>query len=143
IRRIFQYHGAEHKSVHAFEAGNGFSLEAAKRASPLHPRCGTTFILFAAVLTILIFSLIPSRVFWIRVVRRLLLLPVVVSVSYEILRLGGRYPNSPLLKPFVLPGLLLQRLTTREPSEDQLEVALTAPRYAVEGASAASSSTTL
>ncbi len=142
IRRIFQYHGAEHKSVHAFEAGNGFSLEAAKRASPLHPRCGTTFILFAAVLTILIFSLIPSRVFWIRVVGRLLLLPVVVSVSYEILRLGGKYPNFPLLKPLVLPGLLLQRLTTREPSEDQLEVAITALRYAVEGASAASSSTT-
>ncbi len=142
VRRIFQYHGAEHKSVHAFEAGAGFSLEAAKRASPLHPRCGTTFVLFTAVLAILIFSLIPSRVFWVRVVGRLLLLPVVVSVSYEILRLGGRYPYSPLLKPLVLPGLLLQRLTTREPDEGQLEVALAALRHAVEGASAASSSTT-
>jgi uncharacterized protein YqhQ len=142
VRRLFQYHGAEHKSVHAFEAGKGFSLEAAKRASPLHPRCGTTFILFAAVLTILIFSLIPSRVFWIRVVGRLLLLPVVVSISYEILRLGGKYPNFPLLKPFILPGLLLQRLTTREPDERQLEVAMEALRHAVEGTSAASSSTT-
>ncbi len=142
VRRLFQYHGAEHKSVHAFEAGKGFSLEAAKRASPLHPRCGTTFILFAAVLTILIFSLIPSRVFWIRVVGRLLLLPVVVSISYEILRLGGKYPNFPLLKPFILPGLLLQRLTTREPDEQQLEVAMEALRHAVDGTSAASSSTT-
>ncbi len=142
VRRLFQYHGAEHKSVHAFEAGKGFSLEAAKRASPLHPRCGTTFVLFSAVLMILIFSLIPSRVFWIRVVGRLLLLPVVVSVSYEILRLGGKYPNFPLLKPFILPGLLLQRLTTREPDEGQLEVAMAALRHAMEGASAASSSTT-
>ncbi len=141
VRRVFQYHGAEHKSVHAFEAGGGFSLDAAKRASPLHPRCGTTFILFTAVLAILIFSLIPSRVFWVRIVGRLLLLPVVISVSYEILRLGGKYPRSPLLKPLILPGLLLQRLTTREPDEDQLEVALTALRHAVEGASAASSAT--
>jgi uncharacterized protein YqhQ len=142
VRRIFQYHGAEHKSVHTYEAGAGFSLEAAKRASPLHPRCGTTFILFTAVLAILIFSLIPSRVFWVRIVGRLLLLPVVVSVSYEILRLGGKYPHSPLLKPLVLPGLLLQRLTTREPDEGQLEVAMAALRHAVEEASAASSPTT-
>jgi uncharacterized protein YqhQ len=142
VRRIFQYHGAEHKSVHTYEAGAGFSLEAAKRASPLHPRCGTTFILSTAVLAILIFSLIPSRVFWVRIVGRLLLLPVVVSVSYEILRLGGKYPHSPLLKPLVLPGLLLQRLTTREPDEGQLEVAMAALRHAVEEASAASSPTT-
>lgn len=142
VRRLLQYHGAEHKSVHAFEAGEGFSLEAAKRASPLHPRCGTTFILFAAVLTILVFSLIPSKVFWVRVMGRLFLLPVVVSLSYEILRLGAKYPRFPLLRPLVLPGLLLQRLTTREPDEGQLEVAMEALRHAVEGASAASSSTT-
>lgn len=141
IRRLFQYHGAEHKSVHAYESGRGFSLEAARKASPLHPRCGTTFLLFSAVLAILVFSLIVSSSFWVKLVGRLLLLPVVVSVSYEVLRLGGKYPNSPLVKPLIWPGLLLQKLTTREPEDDQLKVALAALRHAVEGASAASRST--
>ncbi len=141
IRRLFQYHGAEHKSVHAYESGRGFSLEAARRASPLHPRCGTTFLLLSAVLAILVFSLIVSPSFWVKLVGRLLLLPVVVSVSYEVLRLGGRYPRSPLVKLLIWPGLLLQKLTTREPEDDQLEVALTALRHAVEGARAASRST--
>lgn len=141
VRRIFQYHGAEHKSVHAYESGMGFSLEAARRASPLHPRCGTTFILFTAVLAILVFSLIAANSFWVKLLGRLLLLPVVVSVSYEVLRLGGRYPRSPLIKPLIWPGLLLQRLTTREPDEGQLEVAIAALRHAVEGARAANRST--
>lgn len=140
IRRVFQYHGAEHQAVHAYEAGRP-DLELARKKSPLHPRCGTTFLLLAVVISILVFSLLPAREVWLRILARLALLPLVAGIAYEVLMVGGRHPRAWWLKPFLVPGLLLQRLTTRKPTEDQLEVALAALDY-VTSERAASSSTT-
>jgi uncharacterized protein YqhQ len=141
IRRVFQYHGAEHKVVHAYEAGEA-KLEVARRKSPLHPRCGTAFLLLFVAISILIFSLVVTDSFWLRVIGRLVLLPVVAAIAYEVLMVGGRHPRAWWMRPFLAPGLWLQRLTTREPADDQLDVALAALRYVTEGASAPSSSTT-
>jgi uncharacterized protein YqhQ len=128
IRRVFQYHGAEHKVVHAYEEGKA-SLADAKVRSPIHPRCGTSFLLLFVVMAILVFSLIPTPNLWVRLAGRLLFLPVVAGLTYEILRFGSRHPRAWWLRPLLLPGLLLQRLTAREPSDDQIEVALAALRY--------------
>lgn len=141
VRRVFQYHGAEHKVVHAYEEGEA-SLERARGRSPVHPRCGTSFLLLFILVAILVFSLVPTPNLWVRLGARVLLLPVVAGITYEVLRLAARWPGAWWLRPLVLPGLLLQRLTTREPSDDQLEVALAALRYVTDPASARSSSTT-
>lgn len=127
IRRVFQYHGAEHKVVHAFEEG-GLSLEGARSKSPVHARCGSSFLLLFLMVAILVFSLVPTQNIGMRLVSRLVLLPVVAGLTYEILQFGGRHPRTWWLRPFLLPGLLLQRLTTREPTDDQLEVAMAALR---------------
>jgi len=131
VRRIFEYHGAEHKVVHAFEQ-QGLPLEAADVSgfSTLHPRCGTSFLLYVMVVSILLFAFLgwPS-IYW-RILSRLLLLPLVAGISYEWLRLAGR-SKSVLLRLLAGPGLWLQKLTTREPDEDQIEVALAALREVV------------
>ncbi len=143
IRRVFQYHGAEHKAVHAFEAGHGASAEAARGFSPTHPRCGTAFLLLFVVVAVLMFSVLPAEPLWLRLAGRLALLPVVAGFTYEVLLLGGRHPRAWWLKPLVLPGLLLQKLlTTQEPTDDQIEVAVVALRHVTEDAAAASASTT-
>lgn len=141
IRRVFQYHGAEHKVVHAYEEGHGLSLAAARSKSPLHARCGTSFLLLFVVVAILVFSVVVTDSWWVRLAGRLLLLPVVAAVAYELLQLGGRYPHAWWLRPLLLPGLLLQRLTTREPADDQLEVALAVLRYVTEDAARSLSTT--
>lgn len=141
IRRVFQYHGAEHKVVHAHEEGEA-SVPAARGRSPIHPRCGTSFLLLFVVVAILVFSLVPTTNVWVRLGGRLLLFPVVAGLTYEILRFGSRHPRAWWLRPLLGPGLLLQRLTTREPSEDQIEVALAALRYLTERARERSASTT-
>lgn len=141
VRRVFQYHGAEHKVVHAHEEGEP-SLPAARGRSPVHPRCGTSFLLLFMVVAILVFSLIPTSNMGIRLLGRLLLLPVVAALTYEILRFGSRHPRAWWLQPLLAPGLLLQRLTTREPSDDQIEVALAALRYLTDSAKERSASTT-
>lgn len=128
IRRVFQYHGAEHKVVHAHEEGTA-SVPAARERSAIHPRCGTSFLLLFVVVAILVFSLVPTPTIWIRLVARLLLLPVVAAITYEVLRFGSRHPQAWWLRPLLAPGLLLQQFTTREPSDDQIEVALAALRY--------------
>lgn len=140
IRRVFQYHGAEHKVVHSYEEGVA-SVPDARGRSPIHPRCGTSFLLLFVVVAILVFSLLPTSNVWIRLGGRLLLLPVVASLTYEILRFGSRHPQAWWLQPFLAPGLLLQRFTTREPSDDQIEVAFAALRYLTDE-NARSSSTT-
>ncbi|MCX7750613.1 MAG: DUF1385 domain-containing protein [Candidatus Bipolaricaulota bacterium] len=141
VRRVFQYHGAEHKVVHAHEDGEA-SLERARGRSPVHPRCGTSFLLLFVLVAILVFSLVPTPNLEVRLLVRILLLPVVAGITYELLRLAGRRPRAWWLRPLILPGLLLQRLTTREPTDDQLEVALVALRHLTEGASARNRSTT-
>ncbi|MCS7216085.1 MAG: DUF1385 domain-containing protein [Candidatus Bipolaricaulota bacterium] len=124
VRRLFQYHGAEHKVVHAYEAGEP-SLDGALKHSPLHARCGTNFVFLFIAVALLLFSLVPAEAFWVRLLVRLGLLPVVAGITYELLQLGAR---TPALAPLLWPGLFFQRLTTREPEPGQIEVALAALR---------------
>lgn len=125
IRRIFEYHGAEHKVVHAFERGAGMDPETVMGCSRLHPRCGTSFLLFVMVVGIAVFSLIPHESsLAAKAGMRLLLLPAVAGISYEVLRLSARKRESALFRAVMAPGLLLQRMTTREPDRSQIEVAI-------------------
>ena len=132
MRRVFQYHGAEHMAVHCFEAGEELVLEKARRFSPLHPRCGTAFLLIVVVLGIFIFSFFGWPGLVERILLRLSLLPLVAGLSYEVIKACGRQEKS-WLRFLILPGLLMQRLTTRKPEDAQLEVALQALEAAVEG----------
>jgi uncharacterized protein YqhQ len=126
IRRVFAYHGAEHKTINAFEAGSELTPEAVKKFSLEHPRCGTAFLLTLVLFSVVLFSLLgPMPIFW-RLASRVLLLPVVAGIAYEYIRWTSNHLNSPLIKMMVKPGLLLQRLTTREPDLPMLEVAIAA-----------------
>jgi len=124
IQRVFQYHGAEHKVISTFEANEKLTVENARKYSQLHPRCGTSFLLIVMVIMVFIFSFLGKQDLLMRIVSRILLLPVVAGVSYEVLKLSGKYCNSPLMKIIITPGLWLQKLTTREPDDSQLEVAI-------------------
>jgi uncharacterized protein YqhQ len=127
IARIFEYHGAEHKAIHALEADEDLQVENVRRHSPQHPRCGTSFLMIVMVMSILIFSLIPqSWSFAYKALSRIVLIPLLAGVSYEALKFSARMKDNPFVKPLILPGLLLQRLTTREPDDVQLEVAIKA-----------------
>jgi len=139
IRRIFEYHGAEHKAVFAFERGEPLTVEAAARQSRFHPRCGTSFLLIVMLSAILLFSILDTVLIgWIgeltlpiRLLTHLPLIPFVGGLSYEFIRLSARHSESFIGKAAAAPGLWLQRITTREPVEDQLEVALVALRSAL------------
>ena len=124
IHRVFQYHGAEHKVVYAYEADEELTVENAQKHTTLHPRCGTAFIMTVFVIAILIFSLAGNPPFWLRILSRLLLLPVVAGVSYEVLRYSGRNYNRRWVRFLAQPGLWLQKLTTAEPDDDMIEVAI-------------------
>jgi uncharacterized protein YqhQ len=126
IQRVFQYHGAEHKTIHAYEAGEELTPENARKYSTLHPRCGTSFLLFVMVISILVFSLTGETGLWMRLLSRILLLPVVAGVSYEFQKLTGKYQHIWIMRLFSKPGLYLQKLTTRQPDDSQLEVAILA-----------------
>lgn len=142
IRRVFQYHGAEHKSIHAYEKGEELTVENARKYPTLHNRCGTAFLLMVLMFSILLFTavfpLLPKDLLGNRIVTNafyiffkiLLMLPI-AGCSYEIIRLGERL-NNPVLNLLLLPGLWLQKLTTREPSDDQIEVALVALKKTLE-----------
>ena len=122
IARVFQYHGAEHNVINAFDAGGPYDAEAAARFGTAHPRCGTSFLLFVVVVSVAVFSLFGWPNIWIRLATRLALLPVVAGVAYELMKLGAR-SRSGLLGWLVAPGMWLQRMTTRQPDGSQLEVA--------------------
>jgi uncharacterized protein YqhQ len=125
IQRVFQYHGAEHKSIFAFEAGEELTVENVRKYSCLHPRCGTSFLLIVMVVSIVIFSLIPKLwPFYLKAVSRVVFLPLIAGVSYEFLKWSAKNDQSPLVRLIITPGLALQRLTTREPDDSQLEVAI-------------------
>ena len=127
MRRIFEYHGAEHKVIHAYEAGKQLDVENVRIFSPHHPRCGTSFLLIVMVMSILIFSFIPqSWPFWGKFMSRLVLIPVIAGTSYELLRVSAKMKENTLIHLMILPGLMLQRLTTREPDDSQIEVAIKA-----------------
>jgi uncharacterized protein YqhQ len=125
IQRVFQYHGAEHKSIFAFEAGEELTVDNVRKYSCLHPRCGTSFLLIVMLVSILIFSLIPKLwPFYMKAGARILFLPLISGVSYELLKWTAKNDSSPLVKMIIAPGLALQRLTTREPDDSQIEVAI-------------------
>lgn len=125
IQRVFQYHGAEHKTIFAFEAGAALTLESVRRFSRLHPRCGTSFLLIVMLVSIAVFSLIPKAwPFVAKALSRVVLLPLIAGISYEFLKWSAKNDQHPLVKLVIAPGLALQRLTTREPDDDQIEVAI-------------------
>jgi len=125
IKRVFQYHGAEHKTIFCYEAGLPLTPENASKMSRLHPRCGTSFLVFVMVISIILFSFISWDNIWTRLGMRILLLPVVAGISYEIIRWAGR-SQSKIVCILSKPGMWLQNITTREPDEAQLEVAIAA-----------------
>ena len=124
IRRIFQYHGAEHKTVFCYENKEKLNLKNVKKFSTLHPRCGTNFILFVFVLSIFFLSLINVTGFFPRLGVRLLLLPLIAGVSYELLKFAGDHFENNFVKLLIYPGLMLQKITTKEPTDDMIEVAI-------------------
>ena len=124
--RVLQYHGAEHKAINALEAGAPMNVENVRRYSRLHPRCGTSFIFIIVIVSIVLFSIMPDFGFAVRLAYRILLVPVIAGVSYELLRLSGKYKDSAITKALIFPGITFQRLTTKEPSDDMLEVSIKA-----------------
>lgn len=127
MRRVFEYHGAEHKVIHAYESGKELIIDNVKPFSPRHPRCGTSFLLIVMITSIIVFALIPQAwPFSWKLLSRLVLIPVIAGLSYEILRSTAKMKGNPLMYLISMPGLMLQGLTTREPDNSQLEVAIMA-----------------
>jgi uncharacterized protein YqhQ len=124
VKRVYAYHGAEHMTIHAWEHNDPLDPSHVAQYPPAHPRCGTAFLLEVVAISVVLFALLGTPVLWVRVLERILLIPVIAGIAYELLRLGGKYPNSLLMKIIVAPGLLLQALTTRYPDEPQMEVAI-------------------
>jgi uncharacterized protein YqhQ len=132
IRRIFAYHGAEHKTVNAYEGEAPLEPSAVSRYSTAHVRCGTSFLFAVLVISILVFALLGQPDLWLRVISRIVLIPVIAAIGYEFTRFSARYADNRVLRVLFMPGLALQRLTTRQPTDDQLEVAISALKGVVE-----------
>jgi uncharacterized protein YqhQ len=128
LRRVFQYHAAEHKAINAYEAGEELTPETAQRYSLIHPRCGTAFLLWVMVVGIFVFALFGRPAWYWLIVSRIALLPVIAGIAYELIRFAGKHSDNRILMTLMAPGLWLQRLTTREPTLDQLEVSIRALR---------------
>lgn len=126
VQRVFGYHGAEHKAINAYEHGADLMPEEVAKHSITHPRCGTAFLLIVMVISIFIFVLLGTPPIWIRIISRILLIPVIAGLAYEFLRFSAAHSNNPLMRLLIAPGLWLQGLTTREPDVSMLEVAATA-----------------
>ncbi len=126
IQRVFAYHGAEHKTINAFEAGSELTPDKVSTFSVEHPRCGTSFLLTLVLLSILLFSILGPMAFWWRMATRILFLPLLASLAYEYIRWTANHLDLPLVRWLVKPNLALQHLTTREPTSDMLEVAIAA-----------------
>ena len=121
---MFQYHGAEHKTIHCYEAGEDLTPENAARHTRLHPRCGTSFLFIVMIISIFVFALVGVENFAWRLVSRVILLPVIAGVSYEVLRYCGKHMDKRWVRAVAWPGMQLQRLTTAEPDREMLEVAI-------------------
>lgn len=129
IRRVFQYHGAEHMSVWTYEKGLGLDVEQARKQSRFHPRCGTSFIFIVIFMSVIVYTILPpADSFALKLAERVAALPLIAGVSYEFLKFSAKHGKNPLMKLFVAPGLLIQRLTTKEPDDRQLEIALNSLR---------------
>jgi uncharacterized protein YqhQ len=132
LRRVFQYHAAEHKAINAYEAGEDLTPSIVQRFSLIHPRCGTAFLLWVMVVGVFVFATIGRPAWYWLIVSRILLLPVIAGIAYELIRFAGKHQSNRILMTLLAPGLWLQRLTTREPSLDQLEVSIRALREVLE-----------
>jgi uncharacterized protein YqhQ len=128
LRRVFQYHAAEHKAINAYEAGEPLEPAVVQRYSLIHPRCGTAFLLWVMVIAVFVFAFFGRPVWYWLIATRILLLPVIAGLAYELIRFAGKHQGNRVLMTLLAPGLWLQRLTTREPSLDQLEVSIRALR---------------
>jgi uncharacterized protein YqhQ len=126
LRRVFQYHAAEHKAINAYEAGEELKPEVVQRFSLIHPRCGTAFLLWVMVIAIFVFAFFGRPVWYWLIATRILLLPVIAGIAYELIRFAGKHQDNRILMTLLAPGMWLQRLTTREPSLDQIEVSIRA-----------------
>jgi uncharacterized protein YqhQ len=132
IARVFQYHGAEHMTIHALEAGNPLTTANVRRYPTAHPRCGTEFLVVVIALSIVAFSLVGRQDPIVMVGSRILLVPVLAAVGYEILRWGARHRANPIVRVIMWPGILVQMITTKQPSDDQIEVAIVSIQQALE-----------
>jgi uncharacterized protein YqhQ len=126
MRRVFQYHGAEHKTIHVFEHGLELKPENARRFPTLHPRCGTSFLFFVMFVSILVFLFMGRPESIVERLQRLTLVPLIGGIAYEVIKLSGKYAEQAWIKPLIWPGLMLQKITTKEPSDEQVEVAMAA-----------------
>ena len=132
LRRVFQYHGAEHKTINALEADAELTPASVQKFSLIHPRCGTAFLLWVMVIAIFVFAFVGRPVWYWLIASRILLLPVIAGIAYELIRYAGMHRSNRLLMALLAPGLWLQRLTTREPTDDQVEVSIRALRRVLE-----------
>jgi len=132
IKRVFAYHGAEHKVVNAYEAGVPLEVESVKNYSTAHARCGTAFIFIVLIIAIFVFALVGRPTLWIRILSRIALIPVIAAISYEIMKFGAGHINNKIVRILLAPGLMLQAITTREPDDSQLETAISALSEVIE-----------
>jgi len=132
IKRIFTYHGAEHKAVNAYEQGAPLEVAAVKKYNKAHVRCGTSFLFVVLLIAIMVFALVGRPSLWLMILSRVLLMPVIAALGYEFIHFGANHARNPLVKAVMLPGLWLQGMTTSEPDDDQIEVALVALKKAIE-----------
>jgi len=132
IKRIFQYHGAEHKTIQAYENDEELKPENVRKYSTIHVRCGTSFLIIVMTVAILIFALLGKQPMIWRIISRILLLPVIAGISYELIRLAGKFSKYKVVNILFYPGLLLQKITTKEPDNDQIEVAISSFKKVIE-----------
>ena len=126
MKKVFQYHGAEHCSVHCYEAGKRLTPENAIKFTTLHPRCGTSFLVIVIIVSIVVFSFISSPNWYFKLMSRILLIPVIAGLSYEVLKFSAKYEKYWIFKLLIAPGLWTQKITTKKPSKKQVEVAIAA-----------------
>ncbi len=131
VQRVFRYHGAEHMTIHALEAGDPLTTEAVRRYPTAHPRCGTEFLVIVVALSIVAFSLVGRQSVAVMVGARIVLIPAIAAVGYELLRLGGRYRSNPIVRVVMYPGILVQMITTKQPTDDMIEVAIVSMEQAI------------
>jgi uncharacterized protein YqhQ len=131
VRRTFQYHGAEHMTIHALEAGDPLTVDAIRRYPTAHPRCGTEFLVVVILLSIITFSIVGRQELLVMVASRIILIPVIAAASYELLRFGARHRGSLLVRVFFEPGIWVQKITTKQPTDDMIEVAIVSMEQAM------------
>ena len=126
VKTLFRYHGAEHKTIHCYESKKALTYKNIKPFTTLHPRCGTSFIFIVLAIAIIVFSLVKNPAWYVQIGVRILFLPVIAGIAYEILKYSAKFQNNFIVKALIQPGLWLQRITTKEPNKKQIEVAVAA-----------------